>query len=84
MWTLLTPETLLSRLSGQEAARLRTAALGTGQTDALTEIAALVANEWRGGLRRVIQQHIEGDFVQRALITERPEEAHHLIREMKR
>lgn len=53
MWIPLTPESLLSRLSGQEAARLRTAALGTGQTDALAEIAALVANEWRGGLRRV-------------------------------
>ncbi len=53
MWIALTPDTLLSALSGREAARLRNAALGEGQTDALAEIAANVAAEWRGGLRRV-------------------------------
>lgn len=53
MWIQLTPDTLLSALSGRETARLRSAALGDGQTDALAEIAANVAAEWRGGLRRV-------------------------------
>lgn len=63
MWIPLTPESLLSRLSGQEAARLRTAALGAGQTDALAEIAALVANEWRGGLRRVTSVDTRAGYV---------------------
>ena len=53
MWIQLTPETLLGSITGMEAARLRTAALGDGQTDALSDIAANVAEEWRGGLRRV-------------------------------
>jgi len=53
MWIKLTPESLLSSVTGKEAARLRTSALAEGQTDALEEIAANVAKEWRGGLRRV-------------------------------
>lgn len=53
MWNPLTPSTLLAALSGRESAALRSAALGDGQSDALVEIAALVAEEWRGGLRRV-------------------------------
>jgi hypothetical protein len=63
MWQPLTAESLLSRLSGQETSRLRTAALGTGQTDALTEIATLVAAEWRGGLRRVTSVDTRAGYV---------------------
>ena len=79
MWIQLTPETLLGSITGMEAARLRTAALGDGQTDALSDIAANVAKEWRGGLRRVtvvdsregyvpdeILVHILADFRYRA------------------
>ena len=53
MWIQLTPESLQASLSGRESAALARAALGEGQTDALVDIAANVAAEWRGGLRRV-------------------------------
>lgn len=53
MWVELTSGRLLSAMSGREVSRLKTAALGDGQSDALAEIAANVAEEWRGGLRRV-------------------------------
>jgi len=52
MWNPLTAETLLSRLTGIEQTKLNTVALKAGQSDALEEIAAQVAKEWRGGLRR--------------------------------
>ena len=53
MWIQLNSERLLASVTGKEATRLRTAALGEGQSDALAEIAANVAKEWRGGDRRV-------------------------------
>ena len=53
MWIEMTPETLLSRLAGAEHDALRTAATAFGQGDPLEEIAAQVAADWRGGLRRV-------------------------------
>ena len=53
MWVELTSETLLAALSGPERDALNRAALGATQEDALAEIAANVAAEWRGGLRRV-------------------------------
>jgi len=53
MWIPLTAQTLLSRVTASEASALARAAVASGQTDALAEIAALVAAEWRGGLRRV-------------------------------
>jgi len=53
MWYELTAQTLLSRVAGPEAARLDSAALASGQSDVLDEIAGQVAGEWRGGLRRV-------------------------------
>ena len=53
MWIKLTPESLLSRVTGGEASALASAALKAGQANALEETAANVANEWRGGLRRV-------------------------------
>ncbi|MEG2614011.1 MAG: hypothetical protein RR996_03095 [Alistipes sp.] len=52
-WNILTPDTLLSRLSGPEHDALNTAALSWAQSDPLPSIAHEVAEEWRGGLRRV-------------------------------
>ena len=79
MWIHLTAQTLLSRVTAAEASRLSTAAIDSGQTDALEEVAALVAAEWRGGLRRVtvvdsrdgyvpdeILPHVLADFRYRA------------------
>lgn len=52
-WQILTPETLLSRLSGPEHKALDTAALDWAQEDPLAAICHEVAEEWRGALRRV-------------------------------
>lgn len=78
-WQILTPETLLSRLSGPEHQALDSAAIDWQQDDALADIAHEVAEEWRGGLRRVttldkrpdavpseILLHILADFRYRA------------------
>ncbi len=51
-WQILTPETLLSRLSGPEHKALDTVALDWTQEDPLAEICHEVAEEWRGALRR--------------------------------
>jgi hypothetical protein len=53
MWTQLTPSTLLTALSSGEHAALSRSATDPDQTDVLADIAASVASEWRGGLRRV-------------------------------
>ena len=53
MWIQLTADTLLSRVTGPEQAKLNTAALKAGQAAVLDEIASQIAKEWRGGLRKV-------------------------------
>lgn len=53
MWIELTPDVLLSRVSAPEREALATAAAAESQTDALGEVAAMVAADWRSGLRRV-------------------------------
>ncbi len=63
MWQFLTAETLLSRLSGPEHAVLNTAALEWTQDDSLDAIAHEVAEEWRGGLRRVCPVDTRTDAV---------------------
>lgn len=50
MWVELTPETLLSRLSDGEHTAVSQAA--TSLPDVLADIAASVAEEWRGGIAR--------------------------------
>jgi hypothetical protein len=52
-WTAITAATLLSRVSGPEKTALESAALATGQTGVLDDIAAMVRADWRGGLRLV-------------------------------
>jgi hypothetical protein len=52
MWTELTADTLLSCVTGTEAAKLNTIATKPGQMDVLADIASQIAKEWRGGLRR--------------------------------
>lgn len=52
-WQILTPESLLSRLSAPEHAALDRAAIDWQQDESLAAIAHEVAEEWRGGLRRV-------------------------------
>jgi len=52
MWTELTADTLLSCVTGTEAAKLNTVATKPGQMDVLADIASQIAKEWRGGLRR--------------------------------
>ncbi|MBQ9693686.1 MAG: hypothetical protein IJV69_02905 [Kiritimatiellae bacterium] len=53
MWQILTSETLLSRLSGPEHQALDRAAVDWQQDEVLGTIAHEVAEDWRGGLRRV-------------------------------
>lgn len=53
MWKILTKDDLLARLAGPEHQALDTAAIDWTQEDPLAEIAHEVADEWRGGLRRV-------------------------------
>lgn len=53
MWIDLTPELLLRRVSAPEREALATAAAGDGQDGVLEETAAMVAADWRSGLRRV-------------------------------
>lgn len=52
-WLILDKEALLSRLSAPEHEALGHAAAGWAQGDPLAEIAHEVAEDWRGGLRRV-------------------------------
>ena len=63
MWIQLTADTLLSRVTGPEQAKLNTAALKAGQTAVLDEIASQVAKEWRGGLRKVTSLDARGGYV---------------------
>jgi hypothetical protein len=53
MWIDLTPGLLLSRVSAPEKEALATAAADPEQTGALEDTAAMVASDWRAGLRRV-------------------------------
>ena len=48
MWITLTESAVLTRLSGPELTALKTAALGTGQTNPLTEVITQVVREVRG------------------------------------
>jgi hypothetical protein len=54
MWLPLTPATLLSRLSEPEKQALDSVAVSFDQSAPLDAIALEIANEWRGGLRRVV------------------------------
>lgn len=53
MWIDLTPDLLLSRVSAPEREALATAAAGDGQERVLEDVAAMVASDWRAGLRRI-------------------------------
>ena len=53
MWMILTADSLLSRLTAPEHEALERAAAGWGQASPLADIAHEVAEDWRGGLRRV-------------------------------
>ena len=53
MWIQLTVKSLRSAMSAPERATLDRAATDPDQQDVLAEIAANVANEWRGALRSV-------------------------------
>jgi hypothetical protein len=53
MWIELTPDLLLRRVSAPEREALATAAAGDDQQNALEDVAAMVASDWRAGLRRV-------------------------------
>lgn len=79
MWMILTADSLLSRLSAPEHEALDRAAAGWAQEAPLDAIAHEVAEDWRGGLRRVttldkrpdavpseILLHILADFRYRA------------------
>jgi hypothetical protein len=48
MWTVLTPDLILSKLSAPELAAMRRAATGAGQADPLGEVLAQVTREVRG------------------------------------
>ena len=53
MWIELSPDLLLSRISDPERNALATAATAYTQADVLGDVAAMVAADWRAGLRRV-------------------------------
>lgn len=53
MWIDLTPDLLLRRVSAPERDALATSAADPSQTGVLEETAAMVAADWRAGLRRV-------------------------------
>lgn len=63
MWMQLTADALLSRVTGVEQAKLNSAALKSGQSGVLEEIAGNLASEWRGGLRRVTTLDRRGGYV---------------------
>ena len=69
MWMPLTAESLLSRVTAAEASRLASAATAAGQGNALEEIAAQVAAEWRAGLRRVAQVDSRPGYVPDEILT---------------
>lgn len=53
MWIDLTPDLLLRRVSAPERDALATAAADPSQTGTLEDTAAMVAADWRAGLRRI-------------------------------
>lgn len=63
MWMILTADSLLSRLSAPEHEALDRAAAGWGQVSPLAAIAHEVAEDWRGGLRRVTTLDKRADAV---------------------
>ena len=63
MWMILTADTLLTRLTAPEHEALERAATGWGQASPLADIAHEVAEDWRGGLRRVTALDKRADAV---------------------
>lgn len=53
MWIDLTPDLLLSRVTAPERDALATAAADPSQKAVLEDVAAMVAADWRAGLRRI-------------------------------
>lgn len=53
MWIDLTPELLLRRVSAPERDALASAAADDSQTGVLEDVAAMVAADWRAGVRRI-------------------------------
>jgi len=69
MWIQLTAESLLTRVSSNEQARLNRAAVSTDQDNVLGEIAQQVASDWRSGLRKVTTVDTRTDYVPDELIS---------------
>lgn len=63
MWMILTADTLLTRLTALEHEALDRAATDWTQGNPLDEIAHEVAEDWRGGLRRVTTLDRRADAV---------------------
>ncbi len=53
MWIDLTPDLLLSRVTAPERDALASAAADPSQSAVLEDVAAMVASDWRAGLRRI-------------------------------
>lgn len=68
MWIELTSESLLSRVTAIEQAKLNRAAVSSTQDDVLGEIAGQIAKEWRSGLRRVATVDTRDSYVPDELI----------------
>lgn len=79
MWIDLTPDLLLRRVTAPERDALASAAADPSQTGVLADTAAMVAADWRAGLRRIcapdsrplrvpdeLLNHILADFRYRA------------------
>lgn len=69
MWVELTSDRLLGAMSAREVSRINTAASGDASVDTLALTAANVAEEWRGGLRRVTVVDIRDGYVPAELMT---------------
>ena len=69
MWVELTSARLLGAMSAREVSRINAAVSGDASVDTLAGIAANVAEEWRGGLRRVTVVDSRDGYVPTELMT---------------
>lgn len=69
MWVELTSARLLGAMSAREVSRINAAVSGDASVDTLADVAANVAEEWRGGLRRVTVVDSRDGYVPTELMT---------------
>ena len=63
MWTQLSPDALLKRVTAPERTALNRAAIDADQVDVLQDICKTIIAEWRGGLARVCALDKRRDYL---------------------